>query len=110
MAGPEKRYNVAEVIAEARLTKPAIILEGFPNDPSAEFRLDPPELWADQVTELAAAGKATELSRHLLGDQYEAFLAAGGGNSLVNLVLEKHSKGTTPEKSALGEASASSDS
>lgn len=90
MPGPSKSYNVAEVVAEARLKCPEIILEGFPNDPKAQFRLDPPELWDDEVNELAAEGKATDLSKKLLGDQYDAFIAAGGSNSIINLVLSKH--------------------
>lgn len=105
MAGPVKKYNVSAVVAEARLKKPAIILTGLPRDSEAEFRVDPPELWPDEVQDLAAAGKATEVTKFLLGDQYEAFIDAGGSNAILNLVLTEH-RGSM----LLGESSASSDS
>lgn len=105
MAGPEKRYNVADVVREARLTKPAIVLTGFPSDPEAEFRIDPPELWGDAINDAAAKGQATEVSKLLLGDQYDAFKRAGGSNSTINLVLAEHT-----QQEDLGKSSASTDS
>lgn len=110
MAGPVKKYSVPAVVAEARLTKPAIVLDYGEGN---EFRIDPPELWTDEVQDLFIAGKGRDAVKVLLGDQYESFLAVGGSNSHVNLVLEQHRnamKGAVEDGTTLGESSASSDS
>lgn len=104
MAGPEKSYNVADVVREARLTKPAIV---FDFADKGKFRVDPPELWGDEVVEASSDGKGLEVMRLLLGgdEKVAEFKAAGGSLSVFNLVLAEH----TREKDT-GKSSASSDS
>lgn len=92
MGGPAKKYNVAEVVAEARLKKPAIILSygEDENGVAREFKIPDPALWGDDVLDAAASGKAHDLAHALLEDQYDAWRAAGGQMREINLVLEAH--------------------
>lgn len=101
MARLQKRYSVPQVVAEARLKLPQIV---FDFGDGVEFSIDPPELWPDAVNDAASSGQGTEVTRLLLGDQYEAFIEAGGSNSVLNLVLQQHTG------KAVGESEASSDS
>lgn len=69
------------------------------------FRVPPPLLWDDDVTELATAGKTKQVAVALLGeDDYRAFVEAGGTGSLL-LSMVNDAMGT-----GLGESSGSAGS
>lgn len=73
-------------------------------DDGTVFVVDPPELWSDEVLELSQAGDNFAAARGLLGDQYEAFTAAGGSAATLLGIL-KEAKGLD-----VGESQASSSS
>ena len=102
MAGPVKKYSVPNVVAEARLKLPRIVMDF---GEGREFSIDPPELWPDAVNDAASSGKATEVTKLLLGDRYVEFLEAGGSNSVLNLVLKEHSGGMAPGESPASDES-----
>lgn len=53
------------------------------------FRIPPPELWPDEVGELARTGDLVALAVAVLGgeDRFEAFKAAGGTATLLNAIV-----------------------
>jgi hypothetical protein len=57
-------------------------------DDGTVFKVDPPELWPDEVN---FARNNVAAAKIILGDQYEAFIAAGGtALLLVGIVGEVH--------------------
>lgn len=79
----------------------AIDIEG---DDGTVFRIEPPELWPDEVHSIDASKDPVAFARALLGgeERYAAFVAAGGtAGVLAGILDERHGTGT-------GESSASS--
>lgn len=74
-------------------------------DDGAVYRIDPPELWPDDIATLSANNDSVGMVRALLGDQYDAFVTTGGGsaNMVAAIIQDVHGV-------AAGESSASSDS
>jgi len=96
----EHRFNLQDYKA-SKADEGAIFIDAG----DRTFRVPPPLLWDDDVTEAAAAGRATEVGEALLGtDDFAAFRKAGGtGTLLMSMVNEVHG-------ADVGESSASSDS
>ena len=70
-----KTYDLAEIIkAEREKTEPVIIKVG-----ELSIALDPPVLWPDAVYEIDDIAGA----KMLLGDDYDAFCAAGGTSKML---------------------------
>lgn len=68
-----KKYRLAQVVAEAKDKHPEVDLE------IAEGKtvtILPPQLW-DEAT-LAVADDAVAITKKLLGDNYDAYIKAGG--------------------------------
>jgi hypothetical protein len=98
MARLTKKYNLSAAQAEAKLKHPLIEIELDPIEGSDETNsvfVEPPQLWPDEVGELAAEGKMTEVSKILLGDQYDRFKAGGGSNAILNVIIAEHSGADT---------------
>jgi hypothetical protein len=100
-----KKVNLAAYKAEKQ-AEHGIEIEG---ENGEVFRVDPPHLWPDEVLEQldTAGGLSTgtvRVARALLGDQYDAFVAAGGSAALLSMIVEDQVRG------ALGESQASSPS
>lgn len=65
--------------------------------------LDPPDLWPDEVAEMAQRGENISIAKALLGDDdYEAFIAAGGTAGLIAMLV------ADAQGVSLGESAASS--
>ena len=96
----EHRFNLQDYKA-SKADEGAVFIDAG----DRTFRIPPPLLWDDDVTEAARAGKSTEFGNALLGaEDFAAFRAAGGtGTLLMSMVNEVHGTG-------VGESSASSDS
>ena len=56
------------------------------------FRVPPPEVWPDEVQELARDNDIIGMSKTIMGeDEYAKFCAAGGNAALVNAIFaERH--------------------
>lgn len=68
------------------------------------FSIDPPELWSDEAAAAAAANDGPGIARALLGDKYDAFIAAGGsGTVIMSIIADEH-------RAPVGESDASSSS
>lgn len=65
------------------------------------FVVDPPELWSDDVIALATGGDNLGLSKALLGgdDVYARFVAAGGSQAVMGLVLTEMIGAALPKSS-----------
>lgn len=65
--------------------------------------LDPPDLWPDEVAEMAQRGENVAIAQALLSDDdYKAFLAAGGTAGVIAMLVAE-AQGVN-----LGESAASS--
>lgn len=52
------------------------------------YRVDPPELWDDSITEMSQNDDNIGVARALIGpDRYAAFIAAGGNAMVVMSIL-----------------------
>lgn len=68
------------------------------------FRIDPPELWPDDIQENLQSGNNIAIARALIGERYDDFVASGGSaNLLVGVLGSVHGV-------SVGESSASSSS
>jgi hypothetical protein len=83
--GP-KVYDLAEVIAEAREEHPPITIRVA----DQVFSVDAPQLWSDEAINPNVGPEET--ARAVLGDQFDAFRAAGGTVSGFSLVLAAWAK------------------
>lgn len=87
MARPTKKYNLSAVEAETKLKKPMIEIE---LRTGKTVTIEPPELWPDEVADLASVGKMTEMAKILLGDQYQVFKDGGGTTALLSAIIAEH--------------------
>lgn len=96
----QHRYNLQDFKA-GKADEGAILIEAD----GRTFKVPPPLLWSDEVTEAATRGQASFVGEALLGsDDFAAFRAAGGtGTILMAMISEVHG-------ADVGESSASSDS
>lgn len=96
----EHRFNLQDYKA-SKADEGAVFIDAG----GRTFRVPPPLLWGDDVTEAARTGQAVAFGESLLGaEDFAAFRAAGGtGTLLMSMVNEVHGTG-------VGESSASSDS
>ena len=92
MARLTTKYNLSAAESEAKLKHPCIEIE---LNNGKKVIVEPPQLWADEVQDLAAEGKLTAVSKLLLGDQYDDFKAGGGTNALLNAIIAQHSKASS---------------
>jgi hypothetical protein len=90
---PRKTFDLAAVIAsELAKSKPLEIVAG-----DKTFTFPPPVLWPDEVFEV----NDIDSMRLLLGDDYEAFVAAGGTAKLFfGVILPEWQGATLPESPA----------
>ena len=89
MPSKPRRYDLAEVIkAELAKTTPVEIVAG-----DETFTVLPPILWPDEVFEVTDMAGA----RILLGDRYEALVAAGGTAKLLFSIITDAQGATLPE-------------
>jgi len=89
---PRKSYDLAEVIAsELAKAQPVDVIAG-----DRTFHIPPPVLWPDKVYEVGDI----EGARILLGDDYEAYCAAGGTAKLLSVIIAKSVGATVPESPA----------
>lgn len=93
------KYKLSDVVAEVRDEHPPIEIE---TDDGRVFTIPPIELWPDGVLE--AEGRPLQQARSLLGEDYDAFTAAGGSAALVMHVVKAHLKDRGVD---LGESAAS---
>lgn len=103
MAPPKKRHVHRVKLTDFKAKKAdegAVEIEA---DDGEIYRIDAPEVWSDEIAELAQSEDQVAVARALIGeDRYDAFVAAGGTAMLVMaIVSEAH--GIQP-----GESSASS--
>lgn len=90
-----KRYNLDDYKQKKRAD--AIEIEA--GDGSV-FTIDPPALWHDDLLQKAAGGGTPdpiESGRLLLGDRYDAFVAAGGSAALLNSIVAEEYGVSVPE-------------
>lgn len=67
------------------------------------FRVDPPELWDDDVAELQSAGDTVGLAHALIGDEYPDYIAAGGNAMLLmSIIAEVHGVDVGESKASSG--------
>lgn len=61
-------------------------------DDGTVFRVDPPELWDDELTELSQNDDNVGLAKRLIGEEeYPAYVAAGGNAMLLmSIIAEVH--------------------
>lgn len=86
---PSRSYDLAEIIEAERGRNHAIeIIAG-----DVTLSIDPPILWPDKVFEVSDQRGA----RILLGDQYDAFVAAGGTARLLFDIVKRSQGATVPE-------------
>lgn len=93
------RISLAEFKARRRDDE-ALIID---TDDGGEFVVDPSVLWPDEAMALLAANDIVGAARAIIGDRYDAFIAAGGSAAILAAIIEEHAGGT------LGESPASSD-
>jgi hypothetical protein len=63
------------------------------------FHIDPPQLWPDNVLQLAKDEDIVGMARTLLGgdDRYAEFVAQGGSAGLVASIVEDEFQAALPE-------------
>jgi hypothetical protein len=68
---------------------------------SETFLVDPPELWTDEMLELAESGDNLALTKALLGgdDAYARFKAAGGSQAVMGFILSESAGFAVPKSS-----------
>lgn len=82
-----KRVRLADYIERKRETG----LVEVETDDGTVFAVDPPEIWGEEQIAAAKIGTNEALSRALLGDRFDEFIAKGGSpNLLMNLLSEEH--------------------
>jgi hypothetical protein len=89
-----KTYDIAAVVAEIQGDHPDITIKAG----SETFTLPAPQLWPDDVLECAETPLL--LARKLLGDNYAAFVAAGGSALVLAHILQKEAGVGVGESSA----------
>lgn len=82
-----KRYRLSEVVAEVREEHPPIEIE---TDDGQVFEVPPPELWPDEVVELATT-RPVDSARLVMGERYDQFIAAGGSAGLLSVIVQRES-------------------
>lgn len=62
------------------------------DDAGEIYRIDPPELWPDEITRMSQDEDTIGVARALIGDdRYDAFTAAGGNAMLLmSIIGETH--------------------
>lgn len=90
-ATPKRRVVRLADWVEAQRTEAAIDIV----TDTETFTIDPPHLWPDAALARALVGDTLGVARALLGDRYEAFVAAGGSAAMLDKIIgEQH--GATP--------------
>jgi len=91
MTAPSKPkvYDLAEIIATETKAHPPISFTAG----GQTFTIPSPILWPGDIADLSQNDGA----KVLLGDQWEAFCAAGGNGSLLNSLVNKVLGATVPE-------------
>ena len=92
----QQKFVLSKVVAEAAKKHPDIQIE---ITDKLTVAIPPPQRWNDDLIDIAA--DAVALTKKLLGDKYQPFVAAGGSAMLL-LEIIKESSGVS-----LGESSAS---
>jgi hypothetical protein len=97
MAAPKKKvYDLAALVeSEVRKQYPIVFQIG-----GVEFTIPPPILWPDEVYTLQQTGEIVAAAHGLLGDQYEAFVVAGGSAAKLMAGLDQMTGATVPESEA----------
>lgn len=89
-----KRYKLTDYKQEKREAG-GIEIEA---DDGRVFKIDPPELWPDEVLELINVESPDVIAvARLLLDDYEAFKAAGGSAVIVATLAREELGGSVPE-------------
>jgi len=84
-----KSYDLSAAIAEVIEKHPPIVINIGEGDP---IKVNPVQLWPDEVLELVTAEKPIEAMRMMLGDDYSRFKKAGG-TAVLLLQIFKDSGG-----------------
>jgi len=87
-------YELSEVVAEIRDEHPPIVIKAA----GEAFEIAPPQLWSDEIIENGTDPVTT--ARLLLGDRYDAFVAAGGSAIVLARILQKEAGVSVGESSA----------
>lgn len=77
------KYKLADVVAEIAEKHPSIVIEAGED----VFEVAPPQLWSDEIIENGTDPVAT--ARLLLGERYDAFVAAGGSAIVLAHILQQ---------------------
>jgi hypothetical protein len=91
--GAKQTYDLAKVIEAERKTAPVIeIVAG-----EEKFTIDAPTLWPDTAFEAAAQERLVDAARILLGERYDAFVAAGGSAAILFMIVKESQRASLPE-------------
>lgn len=91
----KKPYKLSTVVSELAEKHPDIPIEYADGK---TVMVCPPQRWTDDV--LAAGSDNVKAAKLLIGDQYDAFVKAGGSASILMAIIQEDAKENLGESSA----------